>query len=333
MCSVHGAYVEDLGDVSQIRYGELPDAEPADGQVLVRVEAVAVNTVDTLVRSGRWPTELRFPLTLGRDLVGTVVSVGRRVTGVRPGARVWTNSAGYGGRAGATAELVPVDQNRLYPVPPAADPVSFVASVHPGTTAHGVLLNRARVLPGETVVVIGANGAVGMCLVQMAARSGAEVVAVTRQPIAAARLDEFGARHVVVADAQEAPEAASRAAGGGIDVFVDTTRCVDVAAVLDELNPRGRIVLIAGRGTAVLDMWRLYTQEVQLLSFLMSRMTVAELATAAAWINDTHPDRLLMVSVGEVLPFSEAARAHALLESGLLPHMPDGTVGRLVLTP
>ena len=327
------AYIEQLGDVSRIRYGELPDPEPDEGQVLVRVEAVAVNTVDTFVRAGRWPVDARFPLALGRDLVGTVASMGAGVTGFRPGERVWTNSAGYGGRAGATAELVPVDRDRLYRLPPGADPVGFIASVHPGATAHGVLLGRARVLPGERVAVIGANGSVGMCLVQVAATLGAEVVAVTRQPSATARLAELGAAQVVVADARDAPVAAARAADGGIDVFVDTTRRVDPPALADRLNPRGRIVLIAGQGSALLDLWPFYTQELQLLSFLMSRMTVPELAAAAAWINATYPDRPLAVSVGRRLPFSDAGRAHALLEAGELPRMPDGTVGRLVLTP
>lgn len=327
------AFVEQLGEVSQIRCGELPDPQPAFGQVLVRVEAVAVDAVDTYLRSGRWPTQVHFPLVLGRDLVGTVASAGPGVTGFRAGERVWTNSAGYEGRAGATAELVPVEQERLYRLPAGADPVTFVASVHPGATAHGVLLDRARLRPGESVAVVGANGAVGMCLVQVAARQGAEVVAVTRQPSAAPRLAELGARQVVVAEAREALAAAAHAADGGIDVLVDTTRHVDVGSVPDHLNPRGRIVLIAGQGSVSLDLWGFYTREVQLLSFVMSRMTVPELATTAAWINGTYPDEPLTVSVGEVLRFSDAARAHAMLESGGLPRLPDGTVGRLVLTP
>lgn len=330
---MRAAYVEKLGDVSTIRYGELPDPEPAADQVLVQVEAVAVNSVDTFVRSGRWPTEVGFPLVLGRDLVGTVASAGSNVTEFRTGERVWTNTAGYGGRAGATSELVPVDRDRLYRVPPGADPISFVASVHPGVTAHGVLLTRARLLPGESVAVIGGNGAVGMCLVQVAARQGAAAVAVSRHPVASARLAELGARQVVIADAREAPAAVADAVPGGIDVFVDTTRYVDIGTVPDRLNPRGRIVLIAGQGSVRLDMWRFYTGEVQLLSFLMSRMTVPELDAAASWIIATYPAQPLTVTVGEVLPFSEAARAHALLESGELPRMADGTVGRLVLTP
>lgn len=327
------AYIEDFGDPASIRYGELPAPAPGPGQVLVRVLAVAVDSVDTHLRAGRWRTEVRFPLAVGRDLVGTVAALGPGVAGVSAGDRVWTNSAGYGGRPGATAELVVVGRDRLYPLPVDADPVAFVAAVHPGATAHGALLGRARLAPGECVAVVGANGAVGMCMVQAAATVGADVVAVVRHRNAIERLRSLGARQVVIAGAAEAPAAAADAATGGVDVLVDTTGRVDVGAVPERLNARGRIVVIAGRARAELDLWPFYVREIQLLGFVMSGMTAGELAAAAAWINATYPARPLTVSVGEVLGFDRAAEAHAIVEGGRLPRMTDGTVGRLVLRP
>jgi len=81
MAGVKAAYIEALGDAESIRYGQLPDPNPGPGQVLVRVQAVAVDSVDTFLRSGRWRTEVSFPLALGRDLVGRVAdgTVGRLV--------------------------------------------------------------------------------------------------------------------------------------------------------------------------------------------------------------------------------------------------------------
>jgi NADPH2:quinone reductase len=330
---VRSAYIDALGDASSIRYGELPDPAVQPHEVLVRVDAVAVNAVDTYLRSGRWATEVRFPLAVGRDLVGTVVAAGSAVGDVEAGQRVWTNSAGYGGRAGAAAELVAVERDRLYPLPVQADPVSFVASVHPGATAYGALVGRARLRRGESVCVVGANGAVGMCAVQVAAAHEAEVIAVTRDPRAVGRLRELGAAHVVLADAAGAPRAAAEAAPRGLDIFLDTTRHVDVAAVPERLNPRGRIILIAGHGHADFDLWRFYIREAQLLGFIMSAMTVDELAAAAEWINGSYVTRPLTVSVGHVLGFDQAAHAHELIESGRLPRLGDGTVGRLVLRP
>jgi NADPH:quinone reductase-like Zn-dependent oxidoreductase len=333
MYAMKAAYIEHLGDAGSIRYGTLPDPAVGPDQVLVQVEAVAVNAVDTYVRSGRWRTELRFPLAVGRDLVGTVTAVGTEVAGIHPGERVWTSSAGYGGRPGATAELVAVDRDRVYPLPQGADAVGFVASVHPGATAYGALIGRARLSPGEGVAVIGANGAVGMCAVQVAAAAGANVVATSRNPAAVRRLRALGAAHVIVTDAAGAPRAVAGAAVRGVDVFIDTTRRVDVGAVPEQLNPRGRIVVIAGSGRATLDLWSFYVREVQLLGFVMSEMTRSELAAAADWINSSYPSRPLSVSVGRVLGFEAAAQAHAVLEAGQLPRMADGTVGRIVLRP
>jgi NADPH:quinone reductase-like Zn-dependent oxidoreductase len=330
---VRSAYVDALGDVSIIRYGELPDPVARAGQVLVRVEAVAVNSVDTYLRSGRWRTKVCFPLVLGRDLVGTVAALGAGVSDAQLGRRVWTNSAGYGGRPGATAEFVVVDQERLYPLPAGADPVEFVAAVHPGATAHGALLGRARLHRGETVAVIGANGAVGCCMVQIAAASGAEVVGVVRDGRAAGRLRAWGADRVVIAESAQALEAAGAAAPNGMDLLVDTTGHVDLGDTPDLLNPRGRVLLIAGQGRLNLDLWRFYTRETQLLGFVMSRMTVTELAAAAEWINDRYAEQPLSAGVATVMNFADTAQAHALLESRQLPRTADGIVGRIVLQP
>jgi NADPH:quinone reductase-like Zn-dependent oxidoreductase len=332
---VKAAYIEDFCDAAGIRYGELPDPEPGPGEVLVRPEAVAVNKVDTFVRSGAWRTPVTFPLVVGRDLAGTVAALGPGVTGLREGDRVWTNSAGYGGRPGATAGLVAVPRERLYPLPPGADPVSFIAAVHPGATAHGALLGRARLQPGETVAIAGGNGSVGMCLIQLAAAAGAEPVAVVRDGGAAARLRELGATQVAVAaDAGEALAAAAAAAPRGVDVFIDTTGKAGIGDAPDLLNQRGRIVLIAGAGSRIeLDQWRLYLSELQLIGFIMSGLTAAELAAAAAWINGRQAGSPLTVTVGPVLSFAGAALAHARLERGELSRAADRTVGRLVLRP
>lgn len=327
------AYINAWGETGSIRFGELPEPVATRGRVLVRVEAVAVNVVDTHLRAGRWRTEVSFPLVLGRDLVGTVAAVGTDVRDVELGQRVWTNSAGYGGRPGATAELVPVDRDRLYPLPPGADPVSFVAAVHPAATAYGSLLGRARLQAGETVAVIGANGAVGMCMVQLAASCGAKAVAVVRNERATDRLRALGAEWVVVAQPAQAPGAASAAVSDGVDVLVDTTGHVGLAAVPDQLKPRGRVLLITGQGRLGLDLWRFYTREIQLLGFIMSGMTSAELAAAAEWITTRYAEQSLSVSVGRVMNFRDAANAHTLLESGQLPRLGDGTVGRIVLQP
>jgi NADPH2:quinone reductase len=205
--------------------------------------------------------------------------------------------------------------------------------VHPAATAHGSLHGRARLRPGETALVIGANGALGTCLVQAAASLGAEVVAAVRSPAPVDRLRSLGASRVLVAEPAEALSASTGVAAHGIDVILDSTGQVDVSTVPRHLNPRARIVLLTGRGAATLDLWPFLVNEIQLLGFVMSSMTVLELAAAGAWINAAWDDGRLWVPVGEVLRFADAAEAHTLQETGRLPRTPDGFVGRLVLVP
>lgn len=325
------AYFDQVGDPDVIRYGDLPNPVAGAGEVLVRVDAVAVNPVDAIVRSGRWPTRLAEHAVVGRDLVGTVVATGDGVTGVSPGDRVWTNSAGYGGRHGATAEFVPVERDRLYPLPAGADPVRFVATVHPGATAYAALAHRARLQEGEKLVVVGGNGGVGMCLIQVGVALGATVIAVVRDASSVRRLHELGAVRVLVADDPIA--AMADAEPDGVDVIVDTSGHLDHAAAIGRLRPRGRIVLLAGRSRAELDLWTVETRELAILGFVMSGMTQPELAAAARWLTDPASHRPLELDIGAVLGFADARHAHELIESGRAPKTQHGTTGRIVLLP
>ena len=120
----------------------------------------------------------------------------------------------------------------------------------------------------------------------------------------------------------------------GIDVAADTTGRVEFGDAPGLLNPRGRIILIAGAGRRIdLDQWAFYTRELHLAGFIMSGMTVGELAEAAQWINAQHATRPLAVSLAPVMRFADAARAHSILENGQLPHLRDHTIGRITLQP
>lgn len=330
---MRAAFVDELGPTDRIRYGELPDPVAGAGEAVVQVLAVAVDGVDLLLRSGRWVNPVRFPLVLGRDLVGRVVSLGPDTSSeLRPGDLVWTNTAGFEGRPGATAELTCVALDRLYRLPAGADPVAFVATVHPAATAQAGLLNRARLAAGETVAVVGANGAVGAAMVQAAGTVGAHAIGVVRAAAAAGLVEDCGGV-AVVADAPGAVAAAVAAAPDGVDVLVDTTGRVDLGAVAGLLNPRGRILVIATRTTVELDLWRFYTRELQLVGFVLSELTVPELAAAADWIGEQWPTGRIGAPVGVVWPFARAREAHEVVQDGGLPRRPDGAATRIVLVP
>src|SRR5699024_6878358 len=114
---MRAAYIEQVGAVGNIRFGELPVPRPGPTDVLVKMLASGVNHVDLFVRSGAFQTHTPFPFVIGRDLVGTVVTPGGGVHQFQPGDRVWCNSLGHDGRQGAIAEYAVVPAERLYPLP------------------------------------------------------------------------------------------------------------------------------------------------------------------------------------------------------------------------
>jgi NADPH:quinone reductase len=124
------AYIERIGPPEYIRYGDLEKPTLHDTQILVKVAAVAVDPIDTYIRSGAYPIKLPIPFIIGRDMVGTVEAVGRSVRGFSLDARVWCNNQGYDGRQGTFAEYLAVDEDLLYPLPDGADEKEAVAVVH-----------------------------------------------------------------------------------------------------------------------------------------------------------------------------------------------------------
>ena len=144
---------EQLGGPEALRLREIDEPQLRANQVLVRVQAVAVDHVDTFVRSGAFQTALATPHVVGRDLVGTVLRVAAGVTKFAVGDLVWTNSAGYDGRMGATAEMVAVAADRLYPVPCGVDARQLVAAVHSAATAAIVLQDVMQLTRGQAILI------------------------------------------------------------------------------------------------------------------------------------------------------------------------------------
>jgi NADPH:quinone reductase-like Zn-dependent oxidoreductase len=305
---MRAAYVERLGPASEIRYGELPEPDCGPGEVPVRVTAVAVNRVDTFVRSGAYVTPVPLPLLLGRDLVGRIAGTGEPV---------WCDSLGYGGRQGASAELVCVPEDRLYPLPRAVDPLEAVAAFHPAATAYISLLYHARLRPGETLFVEGGNGALGSCLIQLATGLGARVIASARGPAKTGACKVAGADDVIDSTGADPRAALRDLAPGGVDVYCDTSGRVSPGAALGLLADRGRVLVLAGlgRGAESLDSTELYTHDRSVVGFAVSLATAEELAEAAEWINaELTRGRLRLGTT--LMDLAQAREAHEIIEAG-----------------
>src|SRR3954452_9290164 len=162
------AYIEATGPAeATIKYGDLPKPQPARGQVLVRVGAVAANPIDTYLRNGANYWELPKPFVIGCDLAGTVEAVGPQAKRFRPGDRVWGSNQGLLGRQGTFAEYSAVDEHWLYPTPANVSDEDAAACALVGLTAHLGLFREAKLEVGESIFVNGGSGGVGSMVVQM----------------------------------------------------------------------------------------------------------------------------------------------------------------------
>ena len=215
---------------------EVADPRPDAGEALIRVRACGLNFADLLMAEGRYQETPALPFTLGLEIAGEVVELGPDTDGPAPGTRV----AVYCGQGGlADLAVVPVALCRGFP-PSLPDPEAAALQIAYGTS-HLALVRRARLRAGETLVILGAAGGVGLAAVEVGAALGARVVAVARGAEKRALAAAAGADIVVDA---EADLRAELTALGGVDVLYDPVGGTPHRAVMGAMRPEGRVLLI-----------------------------------------------------------------------------------------
>ena len=311
---MRAAFVNAPGPASEIRVESIPTPEPGPTEVLVQVQAAAVNQVDTYIRSGRYPTPMPIPFVVGRDLVG-IVSVAGPESGFTAGEPVWCNSLGHDGRQGSCAEYAVVPAERLYRLPPDADPAATVAALHPAATAALALHRHADVRAGQTIFIGGAAGNIGAIAVQLAVEAGLRVIASARGDDHD-RVRELGAETVLDYRDPDLLEQVVAAAPAGVDVHWDTSGQTQLADAIQLVATRGRIVVTAGlQPHRELSLWPLYTRDIQVVGFVISLASVSELAEAATTVNRRLAGAGLEVQVTHELPLAQTGPAHELVEA------------------
>lgn len=290
---------------------EIPRPVPHAHQVLVQVLGVAVDHVDTFVRSGAFQTPLATPHIVGRDLVGTVTAVADAASPWHIGDLVWTNSAGYGGRLGATAEYTLVDTDRLYPVPTGVDPFHLVAAVHSAATAAIVLTDMMQAQAGQSLLVAGGAGNVGRKFCQLATQMGLTVTT-TSAPQDFAICRQMGSARCVDYHTLAALN------GATFDHVIDTSGQVSLPTNLAYLAPHGQLTMItAPKASSVPIDWRhFYMQDQSIVGFVISHATSNQLARAAHRLNQAFAHHALLEDHLTQRHFSTAADCHTQLEAG-----------------
>jgi NADPH2:quinone reductase len=326
-------FYEEHGSSDVLQYGEFPDPEIGPEEVLVEVRAGGMNHLDVWTRKGM-PSPEEMPHVQGSDAAGVVSEVGDRVTRFQRGDRVVVDPGLYCGRCefcrqgeqslcvdyemmgehvrGVHSEQAAVPASNLLALPDHVDFVTAAAAPLVFQTAWRMLVTRAGIQQQDSVLVLGASGGVGHACVQIAANEGCEVWATASSEAKLAHAEACGADHAVdYTDVNFADAVTSGTDGRGVDVVVDH---VGEATWADSLSvaAHGGTVVTCGATSGIAPETNIPTVFWKQLDILGSTMgTPGEMDAVMAKVFDG----TFEPHVREVLPMSEAARGHEILEN------------------
>ena len=333
-----------FGSPRNLRQETVPDPSPGPGEVLIKVQACGVCYHDVINRRGNLP-RTSVPAILGHEAAGDVIQVGPGVEGWAVGDRAATLqrlSCGSCHHCHAERRSLCKEDNRFFgeeipggyaeymaapvaglgKVPSGVDwSVAATACCTAGTAVH-TLRTRARVRKGETVVVTGASGGVGLQVLQLARHDGARVVAITSSAAKAEALREAGADEVVVAPDLKFARQVRELTDEGANAVIEIVGSATFDQSLKALAPGGRLVVVGNLDTGIVQLnpGLMIVKELELIGAYAT--TQSELQDALQLIEDG----VLRPWVSGVLPLADAWQAHQRLEE-------RDVVGRLVLAP
>jgi len=339
-------YFEEHGGPEQLHFGDVPDPVPQTGEVLLRVRACALNHLDIWVRRG-WPgLKLPKPHWCGADVAGEIVALGNGVSEWEIGQRVVVDpgiclqedeftrrgedslSPGYHvlgeHRRGGAAEMVAVPAANLVEMPASWDFPQAAAPLLVSLTAWRMLIHRAALRAGETVLIVGAGGGVNSMALQIARLAGARTVVVAGDAEKARRAESLGAEEVVdrsrVRDwSREVLKTTDRR---GVDVVVDNVGKETLPLSMKATARGGRIVIVGNTSgpVAELDVRYIFGKQIALIGSTMGSRQDFRDVLQLIWSEKLQP------VIDRVVPLSEGVEAYRALEKGQM-------FGKIVLTP
>jgi NADPH2:quinone reductase len=228
---------------------ELPDPVPGEGQVVVRIHAAGVNPVDVYIRSASQGRSPALPYVPGMDGAGVVESAGPGVTRFAAGDRVYLSGAAPGPLNGTYAERALCTSAQLHPLPARLTFAQGAAVNVAYATAYRSIVDRARARPGETMLVHGGSGGVGIAAIQIGSAMGMKVLATAGTDRGRALVIEQGAHQVFDHHSPDYLAAIAAATSGrGVDVIIEMIANVNLDKDLGLLARNGRVVVVGNRG-------------------------------------------------------------------------------------
>jgi NADPH:quinone reductase-like Zn-dependent oxidoreductase len=333
--AMKAAVIYEHGGPEQVKVEGVPEPEAGEGEIVLEVRSAALNHLDIWVRKGRRGLELPMPHILGCDAAGVVVEVGPGTHGVSIGDEVVLNSglscgccescyrgehsecASFGivgmTRPGTFAEKVAVPFCNAYPKPSHLSFDEAAALALSYQTAWRMLMTRAIVIAGETVLVHGVGGGVALAALQLAKLAGAEVIVTSSSAEKLARAEQLGADHTInyeeTADVAERVRDITR--GRGVDIVIDTVGAATWSTDFDVVRRGGRIVLcgVTTGAEAKINLQKLYWNQLTILGSTMgSNEDFRQMLKAAATAG-------LKPVIDSVLPLERVREAMSRMEA------------------
>jgi NADPH2:quinone reductase len=313
--------VKEFGGPEVLQLEEVPTPQPGSNEVLVRMHAIGVNPVETYIRAGKYSRLPQLPYTPGNDGSGAIEQVGPGVTEFKPGDRVYTG----GSVSGTYAEFALCKTEQVHPLPANISFAQGAAMGTPYATAYRGMIQRAEARPGETVLVHGASGGVGMAAVQLARARGLRVFGTAGSAEGLKRAREQGAHEVFDHRAPDHFEQILNATGGrGVDVIVELLANVNLGKDLTILAKGGRVAIIGSRGRVEIDPRDTMQRDVDLRGMVLPNTPPEEMASIHAALVAGLENGTLRPVIGKEFPMADAAEAHRAV-------MEPGAVGKIVL--
>ncbi|HEY7151446.1 MAG TPA: zinc-binding alcohol dehydrogenase family protein [Solirubrobacterales bacterium] len=319
------AVIHENGDPEVLRYEEVPDPECPDGCVLIEVEAISIEGGDLLARASSPPPSV--PHVVGYLAAGRIVEVGAGVEDRSVGDRVVTLSM-----AGSHASKRAVPAISTWPIPDGLDAAPAACVPVAFGTAEECLFTAAGLKKGQTVLIQAGAGGVGMAAIQLAKQAGATVIATASSDEKLERLEDFGLDHGINYASEDFVERVRELTDGrGADVILDSVGGQTLADGIGALAYRGTLVSVgvAGRGGSAIEAQNLWAQNNTLRGVFLGGALMAEYPRVhelIAVLLERVARGELHVEIDRTFPLSEAAAAHAYIES-------RQAFGRVVMTP
>ena len=310
---------DEFGGPDVMHVVEEPVVEPEAGEIRLRIEAFAVNPLDQMMRSGVSPAPVPLPhARLGIEGTGVVDALGPDIAGLEIGDPVILTAIPDPSARGSYAEYTTVPASRVI-ARPAGLGITEAAAIWVGySTAYGALVEKAKMRPGDYVLITAASGAVGRAAMQVANQIGAVPIAVTRHSATTGDLLAAGAAAVIATDQADVAEAVRRHTGGaGADIVLDLVMGPGQQELVQAARPGGTLVaagFLDPRPTpfpasATLTIFRYRSFEHTLDPVAVKRM--------AAFLNAGVRLGALLPAIATVFSLDDIAEAHRYLEKGL----------------